>query len=339
MTKQNNFNIMRLIFASTVIISHSYPLTQKPDFFAYLTKNQIDLGTLSVNVFFIISGFLIFKSLWTSKSVLNYLWKRVIRLFPALFVMLLFSLAIVLLVNTSTNIFKQPDFYSYLPKNLSLYLVQFNINNVFTTNPYPNVVNGSLWSLSFEFTMYLIIIPFFWLKKSKKNISLAILITLFIASYYCSFFNPKILYRATQAIKLDSGQFYRLLTWFSAGAIISFINFRKTNYNIPIIILTGLLISTIFFEIFNYAAPFILPILIILTGISYNKYLWNFTEKIGDLSYGIYIYGFLIQQTLMHYYDFHPIALMFTALSLTAILAYLSWHLIEKKSLQYKDYI
>ena len=158
MVKQNNFNILRLIFASTVIISHSYPLTNNIEIFSKITNNQIDLGSISVEIFFIISGYLIFTSLHCSKSIISYLWKRILRLFPALVIMLLITILILPFITNSNNIFLQKDYYSYLYNNLTLYRVQYSVKGIFENNPYPKAINGSLWTLRYEFTMYLFLI-------------------------------------------------------------------------------------------------------------------------------------------------------------------------------------
>lgn len=63
------------------------------------------------------------------------------------------------------------------------------------------------------------------------------------------------------------------------------------------------------------------------------------TEKIGDLSYGIYIYGFLVQQIIMNYFNLTPVELMVSSLMMTIVPAYLSWHLVESKALKYKNVV
>lgn len=337
MEKKNNFNILRLIFSSFVIISHSYPLTGNEEFFHKYSNHQVDLGSLSVNIFFIISGFLIFNSLFHSKSILNYLWKRTLRLFPALFIMLIITMVIILFVNTSHNIFEQRDFYTYLPNNLSLYNVQYAITGVFENNPYPKSINGSLWSLRYEFTMYLLILPFFCIKKFKRT-TLFILIIIFCASSFCHLLRPNFLKNILGFLYLNSIHFYRLLTFFIMGAILSFVNISRIRNNFLIIIIAALLIISIYLNVYKYSSLILLPVIIILIGLSYNKLSWNLTNKTGDLSYGIYIYGFLIQQTLMNFYKLDPLELMFFSFLIAIPVSYLSWGWVEKKSLKYKNY-
>lgn len=337
MNNQNNLNILRLIFASTVIISHSFPLTGNLDFFSKITNNQIDLGRLSVEIFFIISGYLIFKSLNYSKSILNYLWKRILRLFPALIIMLLLTIITVLFINTSDDILRQRDFYTYLPNNITLYRVQYVINGVFENNPYPNGINGSLWSLCYEFTMYLLLVPFFWIKN--KKLSLSLLLIILVTFVYSHLFRPNFLGNFLSFVFLQGSQFYRFGGYFISGALLTYINLEKIKNNKNIILLTLLLTVSLFFNIYIYISIILLPIVIMLIGLSFNKYMWKFTERLGDLSYGIYIYGFIVQQVLMNYFILNPYELMIYSLVITFIFAYFSWHLIEKKVLRFKNYL
>lgn len=115
--KTNNFDFLRLLFSSLVIVSHSYYLTlnEKNEIAKVLTNGQFSLGELAVNCFFIISGYLIYKSLGRSNNWKNYMKKRILRLYPALIIMLLFTLAIVPFFYDKNFhlIFIQPDYWQY----------------------------------------------------------------------------------------------------------------------------------------------------------------------------------------------------------------------------------
>ena len=81
----------------------------------------------------------------------------------------------------------------------------------------------------------------------------------------------------------------------------------------------------------------VLPLFILLVGNASTPYLNSVAKKTGDLSYGIYIYGFLVQQTLIHYFHLDTWPLTILCLILSGVLAYSSWHLIEKKMVKYKN--
>lgn len=336
--RKNNFDFLRLLFSSLVIFSHSFPLTKTDEVLLELTNHQVDFGSLSVDVFFIISGYLIFNSLKFSRTPANYLFKRCLRLFPALFFMLVISLLILILVYTGDDIFKQQDFYSYLPNNLSLYRIQYHVSNVFESNPYPKAVNGSLWSLPYEFTMYLFLLLLYPLKNNRK-LALAVLVLCFLISFFTVTFYPTFLSKLFGYIRLDSVQMYRLAAFFISGSILSLLNLERINNSKVKIALISLLVLSLLFNFYPVASYVLLPVLVLLIGVSYSKTLAWFPDKFGDISYGIYIYGFVIQQALMNYFDLNPYGLTIFTIIITYILSYFSWHFVEKKFLKYKNYI
>lgn len=335
--RHNNFDFLRLLFASLVIVSHSYVLTDHPELLFQLTDGQVTFGALSVDVFFIMSGYLILTSLKFSKSPQSYLWKRLLRLFPGLFLLLLLSLLLLPVVYTGANIFREPSFWTYLPNNLSLYRVQYFVNHVFENNIYPRAINGSLWSLSYEFTMYLFIGMLFPFKTSK--LIFPFLFICFFAALTLYIVKPTFLSPLFSLLRLDSAQAYRLSAYFISGSLLTFIDLNKLNRFGIKWLLFGILLATVWLHVYKILSPFILPFLVILGGLSFSKILDYIPHKLGDISYGVYIYGFLVQQTLLNYLDLDPIPLMILSLAITYVFSYFSWHYLEKKCLKYKNYV
>ncbi|ADZ11912.1 acyltransferase family protein [Riemerella anatipestifer RA-GD] len=189
LARENNFDFLRLLFASSVIISHSYPLTEVRDkeILMVITNGQLDLGGFSVACFFIISGYLIYQSLERSSSIKNYIWKRVLRLYPALIVMLLLTVSVVpFFYQGEGSILNNTSYFTYLPRQLSLYNLQHNILGVFEDLPY-KTINGSLWTICYEFTMYMLLVPFYFIKSRWR---LGMLLILFFLFYFLSIFFP-----------------------------------------------------------------------------------------------------------------------------------------------------
>ncbi|QBQ42230.1 acyltransferase [Sphingobacterium psychroaquaticum] len=334
--RANNFDFLRLLFASLVVFSHAFALTDtSPEILSKYSYGQLSFGGLAVDVFFIISGFLIISSLKQSKSIKNYLWKRCLRLFPALFFMLIFSCIVISIVYTGNNIFREKDFYKYFFDNMTLYKVRYSIPHVFENNPYPSAINGSLWSLSYEFTMYIVLLLAYKFKENKK-ILLTFLISAYLLAVYGQF-NTAMLKTFFSEIHLDTSQLYRLASLFLAGSILRIIDIKALNRLSIKLVIFFLIIVTIQFRVYNYFSIILTPTLIILIGLSYSATLNYIPSKIGDLSYGIYIYGFLIQQLFMNYLDLNPYLLTLYSLIVTYILSYISWHLIEKKCLRFKN--
>ncbi|MEG0982665.1 acyltransferase family protein [Algoriella sp.] len=337
MRDENNFDFLRLVFSSAVIFSHSFPLTGKEEIFTVLTNNQLGLGGLSVNVFFALSGYLIFISLKHSKTIKNYLWKRLLRLYPALIVLIAITMLILPFFYTGDNIFSESSYRSYSYNVLSLYHVQYEVAHVFENKPYPKAINGSLWSLSYEFTMYILLLLLFPFRKNR--ISFILLIIGFIFSYLLHIFRPDFLSKLLSIIYLDSKELYRLSTYFLAGSLLSYVDIKKINTLILRVALFFILILSLYFNFFNLVAPLVLPLLILLIGTLKTKYISSIGEKFGDISYGVYIYGFLVQQCLMNYFGFNVYELTFYSLIITFTLAYLSWHFVEKPMQKFKNFI
>lgn len=125
-----NFDFIRLLLASFVLISHSFPLTGEKEILNILTNNQLEFGGLSVNLFFVLSGYFIFISVQKSKSFKNFVWKRILRLFHTLIIQIGLLTTPIL-----TNIYKRIGDISY---GVYIYgfIIQQSFMNYFNFNPY-----------------------------------------------------------------------------------------------------------------------------------------------------------------------------------------------------------
>lgn len=335
---KNNFDFLRLLFSLFVVIAHSYILsgsTIKENWVTQVTSGQIELSSLGVNGFFIISGYLIVKSLERSKTVLNYFWKRVLRLYPALFIVLLLTIILAPFVYENTIPYLQnKNVHLYLMRNLSLYNLKYDINGVFINNPYPNVINGSLWTLCYEFTCYVLLIPLFFV--NDKNLKLFLVLLAFILFFVIG--NNFIeLVKSISLYGLDSVYFFKLGTFFLAGVLLALLRIEELNYGVFSIL--GVLLLTvliIYLGFYKNVEHILLPLIVLLVGL-YPLKPFNQIHVLGDFSYGIYIYSFPIQQTLMYYFKFDTYSLMFWSVLLSFIFGYLSWNIIEKRTLVFKN--
>ncbi|SEF94487.1 Peptidoglycan/LPS O-acetylase OafA/YrhL, contains acyltransferase and SGNH-hydrolase domains [Halpernia humi] len=336
--RNNNFDFLRLILASIVIVSHSYPLTKNDEILAVLTNGQIDFGSLAVNCFFVLSGYFIFLSLQRSKTVTNYIWKRVLRLYPALLGLMVFTFLLIPILydgNHLTSAIK--NYWHYAIGGLSLYNVKYFIPGVFELNPYKGAINGSLWTIAYEFSIYMLLVFLYFFRS--RRVSIIILSIGFFLSYWLFQNESTFAYQIFLKINLDAVQLYRLSTYFLAGSLITFLDFKIINSIYSRLGLFLILIVSLVFNFYREIAPFALPLLIILLGILNTKYINSLGAKIGDISYGVYVYGFLVQQIFMNYFNLNPLELMFLSLIITYILAYFSWHFIEEKMMKYKNII
>ena len=181
---KNNFDFLRFFLAVTVIYSHCfmiyYGVMEKTEPAIIFTHNQADFGDMAVNFFFIISGFLVVKSFENSLTTVEYLLKRILRIFPGFYVAFLVSVFVFGAIGAihSTDIFGQLKFYfqNFNIRRLALQLFTLEAPRgpkTFSTNPLPNFINQSLWTIQCEFACYLLV-PFIGLIVVLKRKWLAL---------------------------------------------------------------------------------------------------------------------------------------------------------------------
>ncbi|GAA4883827.1 acyltransferase [Flaviramulus aquimarinus] len=337
MTKNNNFDFLRFLFAIFVVISHAYPLSgdhESSQWIYKITDGQIVLARFGLDGFFIISGFFIFQSLQRSNTLLSYYKKRFLRLFPALFIVLVISTLLLPAVYRGvTPILENPQVYSYLPNNLSLYNFQAVIKGVFDDNPYHSI-NGSLWTIRYEFSLYIALSLLYFFKENEivKKALILMCFICFIVLY--DFFLSR--FAGSSVFGMIGYEILDLGTFFVCGSLLAAFKFEKhiQKWMLPLAIL--LVIISIKYDFYSVSKHFLLPIIILIIGFTQLPFFSTF-GKIGDMSYGIYIYSFPIQQALVYFYKLNVYELMFWSLIISIAFGYLSWHLVEKRALKYKN--
>jgi peptidoglycan/LPS O-acetylase OafA/YrhL len=152
---RNHFHLIRLIAAWLVIWSHAWAITGTAgnDHFARLTLSR-SAGAFAVDVFFVISGFLV------AASVQRHPWRefllaRALRLYPALIVCVALTVVVLgPLLTTAPEYWSDPRTWRYLWANATLWRAEFWLPGVFETLP-RTAINGSLWTLPIEGRLYL----------------------------------------------------------------------------------------------------------------------------------------------------------------------------------------
>lgn len=325
----NTINLIRHIAAILVIYAHSFELmdTKQTDYIKEIF--YVDMGFLAVNVFFFLSGALIYQSVINSKNIISYFFKRGIRILPALWVCVFFT-TFLFWIDSDIN------FTSYISNDISInhllniFLIgDYTVLSIFDNNVYPYVGNGSLWTLRYEVLMYVIVSIFVFFEDKNRKYILHFLFFIFFTLFIFTINND------TNALK----NIGRLGTLFFAGAISSRMLIIKYKKEI-LLLLFVFVVLAMFFPFKEY---FISLFFIILLKwfIDYAKSNVNDNKKINfDISYGLYIYAFPVQQFLIKHIDFSNVYVYFSlSILITCFLAILSWFLVESKALEFKNVI
>ncbi|MGC4021484.1 MAG: acyltransferase [Cyclobacteriaceae bacterium] len=333
---QNNFNLLRLLFATMVLVTHSYTLSNGSleDWLTQHTSGQISFSFIGLSGFFIISGYLVFQSLERNKNLIDYFKRRILRICPGLFVVLL--LTVLLGVFVYEGSFKgyvtNHSVWTYLPRNFFLVKPQGSIPGIFTSNPYGDVINGSLWSLLYECSFYFFLASLFYF---RKQIQFSLLIVAFTILLIARLFWFREL--SGHNYILASHLVLEFFPFFVLGALLAALKIEKLKLRMATLVMCVLtLILFTALNSFEIVKFFLLPPTVILMGLGNISQVNRLLTKLGDISYGVYIYAFPIQQTLVHFFKLDAQELMLIALPVSFLLGYLSWHFVEKRALQLK---
>jgi peptidoglycan/LPS O-acetylase OafA/YrhL len=328
---QNNYLLLRLVAALLVIYGHSYAITK--------LAGRMDLiqralrftyaGEVGVDAFFVISGFLVTASYLNRRSWPEFMKARCLRIFPGLLVCLLvivFMLGPVVTSLEPAAYLTDPALYTGLLRNLTLVDLHLRLPGVFDQLPQPGAVNGSLWTLPVEFMLYILlgifgVVGILFSRRWYGLFILACCVAALGLSMRVHFFADKSLY-------------LRLLLLFAAGSVI-----RVYADRIPLSnwIFAGLtLLTALFYHHRGLEPMFTVWLVYAVFWAAYIPDL-HWSNRMGDYSYGLYIYAFPIEQTLRQYIpDIQPVELFLCASLLTLGCAMLSWHFVEHPALDLK---
>jgi peptidoglycan/LPS O-acetylase OafA/YrhL len=337
--KNNAFDFIRLVFSLFVVFAHSRYLFGVDDILHWkeIHFDNLHAGTVGVWGFFAISGYLVTSSWQRSNGVVDFVVKRYKRIFPGFWFSILVS-----------GLFFVPLWYFIKEKTLfnfwetnGLNLWKFlssNLDTEIKVNSVGNVgldsINGPWWTIHHELRAYIFlgIIGFLGFLSSTKKV-IALLITIFLN-----------LTRIIYSFNLDFAKFYDL--WFGDERILLYItifmwgvtlnlykDFFKISWIGILISLFALVIGTTFSFL-----PIVMPFCFVYIVISlcFIFPVKNISLKIGDLSYGIYLYHWPVRVTLQTLGLQSQLNLwQFLALNIILVmpLALISWNFVEKRFL------
>lgn len=321
---QNSFDFIRFVLASAVLVSHHYSLS------GYLAPSiplvDVSLGRAAVFAFFAVSGFLMYNSLSRTQDFYFYFTSRLVRIVPNLvFAVVTTSFVLMVVFNNYTNVLSH---LYYIRKDALSFIAPpyYWIEGIFTDRP-DRGVNGSLWTLQYEFFMYIVIYMIFLLPARLLGVALIVIVILVSQPFVQ---NVKQGVRIA-TFHLQIGYLAQTGFHFLAGALIArywqHLNAHKFFISIAacaLIAALGIFAPEQKSWMFFFAwIPFFIFCLSPFA---------SWFGKYGDPSYGVYIFAFPIQQAAIMLIPSFWVSMIFSFV-FTTVIGYACWHGFEQNFL------
>jgi peptidoglycan/LPS O-acetylase OafA/YrhL len=335
-SRSNNFDFLRFTLAVIVILAHSFQCVLHVidrDPVARLVHGQMSGGAFAVNFFFALSGFLVTLSWHNSKGLADYARKRALRIYPGYLVALTFCVFIVgpLSGVDIPQYFHNSATYKYYEQVLFRSINE--LPGVFKSLPNASSVNAPTWTIPWEIACYGLVALLGLMRVfQRRYIMLAV---------FAAFYMTSVLGHIPDTNRWWIGSlapFPRLFGFFSAG--VAFYAFRDViPYSRILAVISGVALFLTLRAGLNWTLPIFGVYLLFFVAYSPTLKLHNFAQLVrGDLSYGLYLYAYPIQQLIVQYShnQLTPIANFAIAFLISLVLASLSWHFVEYRFLKRK---
>jgi peptidoglycan/LPS O-acetylase OafA/YrhL len=335
-SRQNNFDFLRILFATLVFIHHLCLLTGSKAFdplFQFIHP----FSSQSVAGFFIVSGFLIFMSYENSKTLKDYIEKRVRRIVPAYCFVIVFMAIIGIFLSSLSwpQYITSPGLFKYLLANLTfLNFLHPSLPGVFDKNPLNSSVNGSLWTIKIE-VMFYVVVPLIAIALRKFD-KLLVISIIYVLSFAYKEGMSLLADQTGQRFFTELGlQLPGQLSFFMSGCLIYYyLGVFRDKYKYFLIPSTTIMIINEFTQSRFLPVNFLVPISLATIVISIALFTppLKVFSKYGDFSYGAYIYHYPIIQICISLGIFQ-VSNYFTFLIILILLmltSYCSWHFLEK---------
>lgn len=330
----NFFTPLRVLMAMAVLIGHAFVVRHggtefEPKIFLHYTPSYT-----AVNIFFILSGFLVTKSMFYRADLASYSSARILRIFPALLAHILIVTFVIGAAMTTLPLgqyLTHPDTLKQVPLVLSFINTDVFLPGVFDGNP-EKYGSAALWTLRYEVLAYIGTAALFTVGLLRKP---WMIIATFLVC--CAAWSTG--YRSGLAEQLPATleMFLRFGLAYSLGAAIYAVEKHIRFYAllIPIPFITAYLMAPMIETeiIFNLGLAYV------LFTLGYAKLpLLDPLKKMTDISYGVYIWHWVVLQVIRAKFpEANLWQLAVPTLIISSTVAWLSWHFIEEPALHSKD--
>lgn len=339
--RSTGFDYLRILLATLVVLAHSRAITVGLKFHTFVTATthaaavphppllQPLVWTI-LPAFFALSGYLVAGSLERSKTTTEFAMLRLLRIWPALIVETVLAAFLMGPFVTEFPLrayFSNPDLWAY-PWNIVGY-IHYTLPGVFLHNPWPLIVNSQLWTIPSEFECYALLVIASIFRFAKWKSSTVILAAVYLLFYTVVFHAPP--HRWSEGATAAAPT--TLVLAFLVG--VTMFKFKELiPLNFGLFLLAGVVSFPLMWNgEYQYLATIPIAYATVYAGLTnFPKTIINRT---GDYSYGVYLYGFPIQQLLAYLLPQSKIwPLNFViALMCAGLFAAFSWHVIEHRAL------
>jgi peptidoglycan/LPS O-acetylase OafA/YrhL len=347
--RRNSINAIRLFFCVSILLLHCVPLSGHGTMPKWIFADT--LGTYALSGFFALSGYLITSSRSSSRSTRDYLWRRVLRIYPAWVASLLFVAVVtgpLSFALQGKSGYNWNSAFHYVIDNLLLILRALTVEGTLLDTPIKGVWNFSAWTLFYEFALWVgMALLFFIFRGRWLNAGMWLGLATFTAIKLASQIEAGTLVVApageatfdehrSQSVLTLLEPLARLGIFFMAGAILYVYRDRVRMVGAWALAALGLSAALAVVGLFHTFAALPWAYLIVWCATSPRFGRVNYPD---DYSYGMYIYAYPVTQLVAVFALAHPMPLpvfMLIATVITAPVAWLSWHALEKPAMKLK---
>lgn len=329
--RYNNFGLLRLLLALAVVVSHAFSVaTGRVEDEPWFQTTGFTLGEHAVNGFFAISGFLVTMS-YDRRGWRDYVLARTLRIAPGLIAA---TLVVALLLGSAMtrldlrSYLADPQLLRFITGTLTTFKSATVLPGVFEDNPLRSPM-GTVWTLKYETLCYLgVLVAGLAGLLGRPRLALAMAGLLLLAVVLREVVTPDGAKGVETALRLP--------LIFVAGGLIYLFRCRVT-LSLPglalALVAVALLSSTPLYKAALYlVTAWGVIVLALAPALTQGR-----SEPPADLSYGVYLYGWPVQQAAHALLPaMGAFTLFWPALLVTLAVAFLSWHLVEKPALALK---